>query len=263
MNAAGKVWLVGAGPGDPGLLTVKGARALESCEVLLYDYLVSSEILDLVPPACTRVFVGKRAGRHAMPQAEIIALMTRYARDGKNVVRLKGGDVFVFARGGEEAAALAAEGIAFEIVPGVSSALAVPASAGIPVTHRDHNTVLTIVAGHEDPAAGPTSLDYERLADPNQTLVLLMAMRNLRAITARLIAAGLPPSHPAAVIRDGTRSTQETIVGELSGIADDAERMEFTAPAVVVIGTVVTERERIVTQIPQGHASFSAADQGR
>jgi len=244
--APGTVWLVGAGPGDPELLTRKGARALASCDVLLYDYLVTDEILALAPPACERIFVGKRAGRHAMPQAEIIARMTLHARAGKNVVRLKGGDVFVFARGGEEAAALAAEGIPFEIVPGISSAIAVPAAAGIPVTHRDHNSAFTVVAGHEDPSAGPTSLDYERLADPKQTLIFLMATRNLRAIAERLIACGLPPDHPAAVVREGTRSGQETIVGDLATIADEAQRMEFTAPAVIIIGTVVRERERIL-----------------
>jgi uroporphyrinogen III methyltransferase/synthase len=243
---AGKVWLVGAGPGDPGLLTIKGAQALAACDVLLYDYLVTEAILQLAAPFCERIFVGKRAARHAMPQTEIIALMTAKAREGKNVVRLKGGDVFVFARGGEEAAALAAAGIPFEIVPGVSSAIAVPAAAGIPVTHRDHNTAFTVVAGHEDPSAGPTSLDYARLADPRQTLIFLMAMRNLRAIANRLIEAGLPPSHPVAIVREGTRRDQQTIVGELSTIAGEAERQEFTAPAVIIIGTVVLERPRIL-----------------
>jgi uroporphyrinogen III methyltransferase/synthase len=243
---SGKVWLVGAGPGDPGLLTIKGAQALAECDVVLYDNLVSDAILQLAAPYCERIFVGKRRARHTMPQAEIIALMTSKAREGKNVVRLKGGDVFVFARGGEEAAALAAAGIAFEIVPGVSSALAVPAAAGIPVTHRDHNTTFTVVSGHEDPSAGPTSLDYDRLADPRQTLIFMMAMRNLRAIARRLIEAGLPPDHPVAIVREGTRPEQQTIVGELSTIADEAERMEFTAPAVIVIGTVVIERTRIL-----------------
>lgn len=157
MNARrGKVWLVGAGPGDPGLLTLKGARAIERCDTLVYDYLASPAIVDLAPPDCERIYVGKKAGAHTLTQTEITALIVKLALEGKNVVRLKGGDVFVFARGGEEAQALTAAGVPFEIVPGITSAIAAPAYAGIPVTHRDHNTSFSISTGHEDPLKGYT-----------------------------------------------------------------------------------------------------------
>jgi uroporphyrinogen III methyltransferase / synthase len=150
----GKVWLVGAGPGDPGLLTLKGARALAQCDTLVYDYLASPAIVALAPPDCEKIYVGKKAGQHTLSQDEITALIVRLGRAGKKVVRLKGGDVFVFARGGEEAHALAEAGVPFEIVPGITSAIAAPAYAGIPVTHREHNTSFTIATGHEDPTKG-------------------------------------------------------------------------------------------------------------
>src|SRR5271167_1009248 len=191
-NRPGTVYLVGAGPGDPGLLTLRAAELLRSAEVLLYDALASDAIVALARPGCERIFVGKRGGNHAMPQDEIEALAIRLAREGKNVVRLKGGDPFVFGRGGEEAQALRAAGIPFEIVPGISSAIAAPAYAGIPVTHRDHNTAFTVATGHEDPTKGYTSLDFAKLGNPAQTLVFLMAMGNLRGIVERLLHNGMP-----------------------------------------------------------------------
>jgi uroporphyrinogen III methyltransferase/synthase len=241
----GKVWLVGAGPGDPGLLTLKGARAIERSEVIVYDYLASQAVVDLAPPGCERIYVGKKAGAHSMTQAEITELVIALARDGKRVVRLKGGDVFVFARGGEEAQALTAAGVAFEIVPGLTSAIAVPAYAGIPVTHRDHNTTFSISTGHEDPLKGYTSLDYARLANPKATAIFLMAMTNLAGIVGALLANGLPPELPVAIVREGTKPTQETLVATLGTIVAEVERMRFAAPAVVVIGTIVNERETI------------------
>ena len=238
-SPSGKVFLAGAGPGDPGLLTIKAARVLREADVLLYDALVSDAIVAMAPDSCERVFVGKRAGEHSAEQDEIEALMIRYAREGKRVVRLKGGDPFLFGRGGEEAQALRTAGVPFEIVPGITSALAAPAYAGIPVTHRDYNTVLTIVSGHEDPAKDGTAIDWARLCDPRQTLVFLMAMRTLRSVTSKLIEGGLSPDRPAAIIADGTRPTQRTLVATLGTLADEAERAGIGAPAIVVIGPVV------------------------
>ncbi len=177
--------MVGAGPGDPGLLTLRAAEALQTADVLLYDALVSDAIVALAPTACERIFVGKRGGAHAMPQDDIESLMVRQATDGKHVVRLKGGDPFVFGRGAEEAEALREAGITFDVVPGISSALAAPAYAGIPVTHREHNSAFTIATGHEDPTKETSTLDWGKLADPNRTLVLLMAIGNLDAIVRR------------------------------------------------------------------------------
>ena len=241
----GKVWLVGAGPGDPGLLTLKGARAIQNCDTLVYDYLASQAIVDLAPPQCERIYVGKRAGTHSLTQAEITELTVKLAREGKRVVRLKGGDVFVFARGGEEAQALRNAGVPFEIVPGITSAIAVPAYAGIPVTHRDHNTTFSISTGHEDPLKGYTSLDYAKLANPKSTTIFLMAMATLPGVIGELRKHGLPDTTPVAIVRDGTKPTQETLVGTLGTIVADVERARFAAPAVVIVGSVVNERESI------------------
>jgi len=241
----GKVWLVGAGPGDPGLLTLKGARAIKSCDALVYDALAAPAIVDLAPPDCERIYVGKRAGAHTLPQDEITALLIRLARDGRRVVRLKGGDVFVFARGGEEAQALHAARVPFEIVPGITSAIAAPAYAGIPVTHREHNATLTISTGHEDPRKGATSLDYAKLANPKATTIFLMAMGNLEGIVEALHANGLPAETPVAIVREGTKPTQETLIATLATIVNEVERTRFAAPAIVVIGDVVHEREAI------------------
>jgi len=241
----GKVWLVGAGPGDPGLLTLRGARAIAACDAIVYDRLVSAAILAMASPACEKIYVGKKAGTPSIAQGEITALLVRLAHAGKRVVRLKGGDPFVFARGGEEAADLRAAGIPFEIVPGITSALAVPAYAGIPATHRDHNTTITIATGHEDPTEAHSSLDFSKLANAKQTLVFLMAMANLPAIVAKLREHGLPDDLPVAIVRDGTKPTQETLLGTLATIVDEVARVAFEAPAVVVIGTVVNERETL------------------
>ncbi len=243
--AAGKVWLVGAGPGDPGLLTLKAARAIAACDVLVYDYLASSAIVALAPPDCEKIYVGKKAGAHTLSQDEITALIVKLGREGRRVVRLKGGDVFVFARGGEEAAELRAAGIPFEIIPGITSAIAAPAYAGIPITHRDHNTSFTVATGHEDPTKGYSSLDFAKLANPKATLVFLMAMGSLAGIVAKLREHGMPGDLPVGIVREGTKPTQETLVGTLATIVDDVARTKFAAPAIVVIGNVVRERETI------------------
>jgi len=241
----GHVWLVGAGPGDPGLLTRKGARVIAECDVLVYDYLASPAIVAMAPPDCEKIYVGKKAGAHTLTQDEITALIVKLGLEGKRVVRLKGGDVFVFARGGEEAAELRAAGVPFDIVPGITSAIAAPAYAGIPITHRDHNTSFTIATGHEDPAKTMSSLDFAKLANPSQTLVFLMAMGGLAGIIAKLRENGLPGDMPVAIVREGTKPTQSTIVATLDTIVAEVERTQFAAPAIVVIGTVVNERETI------------------
>jgi uroporphyrinogen III methyltransferase / synthase len=239
------VSLVGAGPGDPGLLTLRAAQALARADVLLYDALVADPVLARVPASCERIFVGKRGGNHAMPQPEIEALMIREARRGRRVVRLKGGDPFVFGRGAEEAEALRAAGIEFEIVPGITSAIAAPAYAGIPLTHRAHNVAFTVATGHEDPTKAASALDWEKLADPHRTLVFLMASAHLAEVARKLVAHGLVPSTPAAVVQDGTRPTQRTVEGTLESIADAAARENVGPPAVLVVGDVVRLRDRI------------------
>jgi len=244
-DAAGLVRIVGAGPGDPGLLTLRAARALEEADVVLYDALVGDAILAMAPPSCERIYVGKRSGDHAMPQAEIEALMVRLAREGKRVVRLKGGDPFVFGRGGEEAETLRAHGISFEIVPGITSAIAGPAYAGIPVTHRACNVAFTVATGHEDPTKDAPVLDLSRLAGPHHTTIFLMAMGNLAEIAASLQAHGADAQTPAAVIENATRPDQRTVVGTLATITDDAARAGLRPPAIVVVGEVVRLRERI------------------
>lgn len=244
MNS-GTVFLIGAGPGDPGLLTLRAAAALQRADVLLYDALASDAIVAMAPPSCERIFVGKRGGNHAMPQDEIEALMLRKAGDGKTVVRLKGGDPFVFGRGGEEAQTLHEAGIPFEIVPGITSAIAAPAYAGIPVTHRDFNTAFTVLTGHEDPTKPSSTIDWAKLADPHRTLVLLMAMGNLESISQRLIEHGLSTDTAVAVIQDGTRPSQRTVVGTLATIADVARTSGLEAPAIVIVGEVVTLRDEL------------------
>ena len=241
----GRVSLIGAGPGDPGLLTMRAHDLLASADVLLYDALASDPIVTIAPPSCERVFVGKRGGNHAMAQTDIEALMVRYAREGRHVVRLKGGDPFVFGRGAEEAETLAAAGIEFDIVPGISSSVAAPAYAGIPLTHREHNVAFTVMTGHEDPTKALSTIDWSKLADPARTLVILMAMSNLESITRALIEAGLPPSQPAAVIQNGTRPSQRTVTAPLERIASVAAAAGLAAPAIFITGDVVGVRERI------------------
>ncbi|NJN68909.1 MAG: uroporphyrinogen-III C-methyltransferase [Nitrospira sp.] len=241
-QTSGKVYLVGAGPGDPGLLTVRGKECLEQADVILYDYLANPALLSYAPNQAERVYVGRR-GKGSYPEQETISrLLIERARARKVVVRLKGGDPFVFGRGGEEAEALAAAGIEFEVVPGVTAAVAVPAYAGIPVTHRTLASTLTIVTGHEDPEKATTALDWSRLAGSQGTLVFLMGMKNLSMITTRLIEEGLAPSTPVAITRWGTRVSQQTIVGTLSDIAQKAGVARLDPPTVIVVGEVVRLR---------------------
>src|SRR5947207_4968093 len=209
----GRVVLVGAGPGDPGLLTIRGRDALEAADVVVYDRLVNPALLDLAPDTARRIFAGKTRGDHVMPQGAINAVLIHHARAGRTVVRLKGGDPFVFGRGGEEAEALAAAGIPFEIVPGVSSAIAVPAYAGIPLTHRDLASSFTVLTGYEYPDKPEMAVHWDAVAQRGNTLVFLMTTRQLRANMDQLIAHGVAPDTPAAVIRWGTTAEQQTLVG--------------------------------------------------
>ncbi len=236
--AHGKVYLVGAGPGDPELLTLKAARCLRKADVVVYDRLINSAILEEVHPNAELIFAGKGPGCHTMKQEQINSLLITHAQLGRIVVRLKGGDPFVFGRGGEEALALHAVGIPFEIVPGICSAIAVPAYAGIPVTHREVASSFTVVTGHEDPRHAST-VNWEALAALGGTLVFLMGVTKLSYITQRLLMAGLPAETPVAIIQQGTVEQQRVVTGSLTTIAEQAEREHITSPATVVIGAVV------------------------
>ncbi|UVT14235.1 MAG: uroporphyrinogen-III C-methyltransferase [Nitrospira sp.] len=241
----GKVYLVGAGPGDPGLLTLRGKECLELADVVLYDYLANPALLAHVQDHAERVYVGRR-GRGKYPEQESInRLLVERARAGNVVVRLKGGDPFVFGRGGEEAEALASAGVEFEVVPGVTAAVAVPAYAGIPVTHRTLASTLTIVTGHEDPEKPSTALEWPRLATSQGTLVFLMGMKNLPGIVTNLMAEGRPASTPVAIIRWGTRAVQHTLVGTLADITEKAESAHMEPPTVIVVGEVVRLRTQL------------------
>ena len=244
-RSAGKVYLVGGGPGDPDLITVKGLRCLRAADVVLYDRLISEELLDEMRPGATRVFVGKGPGHHALEQAMINELLIAYARQGCTVVRLKGGDPFIFGRGGEEAEALAHAGIPFEIVPGVSAAIAVPAYAGIPVTHRDRASAVTIVTGHEGHKPDSQRIDWEALAKLGGTLVVLMGVKALPKFTRQLMDGGLDPALPAAVIQEGTTGRQRVVIGTLENIAQRAQEAGLSSPATTVIGSVVDLHETL------------------
>jgi len=239
------VYLVGAGPGDPGLITVRGLDLVRRADVVVYDQLASPELLKEAPASAELVYVGKKAGDHAVPQGGINELLVQRARAGLTVVRLKGGDPFVFGRGGEEAEELAAAGIPFEIVPGVTSAVAAPAYAGIPVTHRRYTTLVTFITGHEDPTKEASTIPWAALGQNPGTLVFLMGVKNLAENCRRLVAAGRAPETPAAVIQSGTTLTQRTVVGTLADIAARAREADIKPPAVLVVGGVVELAETL------------------
>ena len=245
MSKPGICYLVGAGPGDLGLVTLRAKECIEHADVLVYDALSNPELLQWAKPGCEKINAGKRAKDHVLTQDETNALIVEKSKLGKSVVRLKGGDPMIFGRGGEEAAELAAAGVPFEIVPGISSTIAGPAYAGIPVTHRDHNTQLTIFTGHEDPTKGFSSIDYAQLANAPGTKVFVMGVGRLREITGSFIQHGAAAETPIALTQWATTGAQKTIVGTLADIADIAESVNFGSPAVAVIGDVVREREKI------------------
>jgi uroporphyrinogen III methyltransferase/synthase len=241
-----RVALVGAGPGDPGLLTLRGRALLELAEVVIYDALANPRLLSYCPAGCEQIYVGKRAARHALSQDQINALLVEKARSGKRVVRLKGGDPFVFGRGGEEAEALAAAGIAFEIVPGITAAIAAPAYAGIPVTHRDFNSSFTLITGHEkeDESAAVSDLDWSALAKL-PCLAFYMGAKALPRICAKLTEHGMAPDTPAATIQWGTTPRQRTVVGTISELPQTVEAAGIGAPAITIVGRVVSLRQTI------------------
>ncbi len=241
----GKVYLVGAGPGDPGLITVKGRECISSADVVIYDYLANPVFLSYAKEGAERIYVGKKGGHHTVPQEGINDLIVERAKRGLTVARLKGGDPFIFGRGGEEAEELAQAGVDFEVVPGVTSAIAVPAYAGIPLTHRDYTATLAFITGHEDPEKKESNIAWDKLATGAGTLVFLMGVGNLPAIAVRLMAHGRNPATPVAVIRCGTGPDQETLVGTLEDIAELAEENGMKPPAIIVVGEVVRLRERL------------------
>ncbi|MCP3678509.1 MAG: uroporphyrinogen-III C-methyltransferase [Deltaproteobacteria bacterium] len=243
--AKGKVYLIGAGPGDPDLITVKGLGCISEADVIVYDNLVNKVLLDSAKSGAEIIFVGKVGGLHTVPQDKINALLVKKARSGKIVARLKGGDPFIFGRGGEEAEELARAAIPFEVVPGVTSAVAAPAYAGIPLTHRKHTSSVAFVTGHEATAKGGSSVPWDNVATSKGTIVFLMGVKNLAHNVARLIEHGRDPRTPIALIRWGTTAQQETLVGRLDNIVDLAEERGMRPPVVAVVGEVVAIRERI------------------
>lgn len=245
MNEQGIVYLVGAGPGDLGLITVRGLNCIEKSDVIVYDQLVNEFLLQYANPQAELINVGKTAGKHTLPQDKINQLLVDKAREGKIVCRLKGGDPFIFGRGAEEGECLFDAGISFEIIPGISSSIAVPAYAGIPVTHRECVSGFTVVTGHEDPLKNESLVNWEQLSKSGNTLVILMGMGNISAIMKHLISGGLSEDTPVAVIHRGTTPNQKTIIGNLNTIVGDVEKAGVTHPVVIVVGNVVNYREKL------------------
>jgi uroporphyrinogen III methyltransferase/synthase len=241
----GKVYLVGAGPGDPGLITLKAKACIEKADVIVYDELANRVFLEFADEKAERIYVGKKGGCHAVSQAEINRLVIEKALEGLHVVRLKGGDPFIFGRGGEEAQELVRAGITFEAVPGVTSAIAVPAYAGIPLTHRDFTASVAFIAGHEDPAKEGSAVAWDKLATGAGTLVILMGVGNLPAIAKSLLVHGRDPETPVAVIQNGTVPSQRAVTAPLREIAERAEREGIMPPAVIVVGDVVRLRPEL------------------
>jgi uroporphyrin-III C-methyltransferase len=238
----GTVYLVGAGPGDPDLLTLRAHRLLQQADALVYDSLVPCQLLDLVPPHCERVFVGKRRGHHSVPQPSTNAVLVELAQRHRTVVRLKGGDPFLFGRGGEEAAHLVAHGVPVQVVPGVTAGIAAPAYAGIPVTHRSAGSSVTFVTGHEEIDKRRPGVDWRGLARSSDGLVIYMGLHNLRRIVEELLAGGLAPDTPAAVIQQGTVEGQRLLLSSLVELPDRAEQEGLASPSIVLVGQVVGQR---------------------
>jgi uroporphyrin-III C-methyltransferase/precorrin-2 dehydrogenase/sirohydrochlorin ferrochelatase len=269
-QAAGEVTLVGAGPGDPGLLTLRALRALQNADVILYDRLVSAEVLDLARRDAERIYVGKTAGSAQVSQEEINGLLVQLAQQGKRVCRLKGGDPFIFGRGGEELEALAAAGVRFEVVPGVTAAAGCAAYAGIPLTHREHAQSLVFVTGHEKADAGQDgpALDWNQLARPAQTVVFYMGLGSLEQILLRLREHGAPDSRAAAIVEQGTRAEQRVVTGTLADLAHKAHEARIQSPALLIVGEVARLHDTLrwfntaPSDRPAVHL-FAATNEGR
>jgi len=235
----GKVYLVGAGPGDPGLMTLKGRDLLGAADAIVYDALVSEPILAMANPAARQINAGKRSGRHSLPQAETTRLLIDLAYEAKTIVRLKGGDPFVFGRGGEEMEDLIAAGVPVEVVPGITSGIAAPAYAGIPLTHRAHSSSAIFVTGHEESDKYRPGVDWQAIAKAGETIVIYMGVQTLPRVIPQLIEAGKDPQTPIALVRWGTRPDSETLVATLETVVDRVRETGFSAPAIATIGTVV------------------------
>lgn len=244
LSGQSRVCLVGAGPGDPELLTLKAWRALQMATHVLYDHLVSDAVLELIPPGTVRIDVGKRSGRHPLPQADIQTLMLDLVAPGRVIVRLKGGDGYIFGRGGEEAEALAEAGVPFEVIPGITAAQGAAASTGIPLTHRDHASALMLATAHgrDDEAA---AVDWTAAARAHQTVVFYMGVGRLAEICARLVAAGRAADTPAAIVERATQPDERCIVGTLADLAERARQAQVRPPALVIVGEVVALRARL------------------
>jgi uroporphyrin-III C-methyltransferase len=243
MKQIGKVYLVGAGPGDPGLMTVKGKTLLECADVVVYDALVSPQVLAMINPQAEQINAGKRKGMHSMLQEEITQILIEKAQEAAIVVRLKGGDPFIFGRGGEEMEDLVKVGIPVEVVPGITAGIAASAYAGIPLTHRAYSSSVTFVTGHEGAGKYRPTVNWQAIAHGSETIIIYMGIHNLQHITEELLAAGLNPTTPVALVRWGTRPNQQELKGNLATIGQQVEETKFEAPAIVVIGAVVNLHE--------------------
>ncbi|MCW3986803.1 MAG: uroporphyrinogen-III C-methyltransferase [Candidatus Bathyarchaeota archaeon] len=241
----GKVYIVGAGPGDPELITIKAARLIRSADVILYDRLVSEETISLAKEGCELIYVGKHPGESSTTQERINEMLVEKAQEGGSIVRLKGGDPFLFGRGGEEAQVLSREGISYEVVPGITSAISVPAYAGIPVTQRHIASSVAFITGHEASTKTKGTVEWERIAQSVDTLVVMMGIRNLGNIAERLINGGRDPKTPVAIIEKGTTKLQKTITGTLETIEVKARIEGIKPPAITIIGKVVNLREEL------------------
>lgn len=244
-NTMSTVYLIGAGPGDPGLLTIRAKELIETCDVVVYDYLANKEFLKYARKDAEIIYVGKKGGDHTLPQDQINALIIGKAKEGKSVARLKGGDPYVFGRGGEEAEEMVEAGVKFEVVPGVTAGVAAPAYAGIPVTHRDHTTSVCFITGHEDPTKEESGHNWEVYGRSNSTLVFYMGVKNLPMIAGNLMKNGRPSDTPVALVRWGTRCNQQSMVSTLEHVAADAEKRKFAAPSIIVVGGVCSLAKKL------------------
>ncbi len=244
-DSSGKVYLVGAGPGDPGLVTLRAKELIDTADVIVYDNLANHQLLEWAKADCEKIYVGKEAGRHAVPQDEIENILVEHADRGKNVVRLKGGDPFVFGRGGEEARRLDAAGISFEIVPGITAALASAAYAGIPLTHRDHSSAISFITGHENPEKKEFRVDFRKFANNGGTLCIYMGMGHLPKIVSDLQDAGQSPDTPVAVVQWATLSKQRSVFGQLGTICETVAEAGLSSPAIIIVGDTVSLHNQV------------------